>query len=414
MRNVPQARGRLAGVQWCSCLLGLVFVIAWPMTMRGQERVIHTNPLNREPGVRAAYDRFYTLDYDGALSRFQKVERAHPDDPMAADYVLETVLFHELYNKDLLDTTLYAHDGFLTGKHQVVEDKAFSAHIEELSGKAIRLAEVRLRKNPKDVDALYARGWSKSLRATYMGLVQRSFISALRMALQARDDNDKVLEIDPDYVDAELIVGVHQYVVGSLPLAIKVVAGLAGIHGNKEKGLAMLRDDGEHGVTTSVEARTALALFLRREAKYDEAVEWNESLKRQYPHNFLFWLESANLQKDAGNAQQAIALYRALLDQSQHAGYFTNAHLQLAWYGLADTLRGQRDAAGAADAFERVAAQPTVSPDLKRRAQLGAGMEYDLLGKRTEAEAAYRDVLALGESEQASDARRYLKAPYKG
>jgi hypothetical protein len=81
---------------------------------------------------------------------------------------------------------------------------------------------------------------------------------------------------------------------------------------------------------------------------------------------------------------------------------------------LADTLRGQRDAAGAADAFERVAAQPTVSPDLKRRAQLGAGMEYDLLGKRTEAEAAYRDVLALGESEQASDARRYLKAPYKG
>jgi hypothetical protein len=41
-------------------------------------------------------------------------------------------------------------------------------------------------------------------------------------------------------------------------------------------------------------------------------------------------------------------------------------------------------------------------------------MEYDLLGKREQAEAAYRDVLALGESEQASDARRYLKAPYKG
>src|SRR6185437_13848820 len=99
--------------------------------------------------------------------------------PMAADYVLETVLFHELYNLDLLDTTLYAHDGFLSGKHQVLEDKAFSAHIEELSGKAVQLAEARLKSNPKDVDALYARGWSKSLRATYMGLVQRSFISAL-------------------------------------------------------------------------------------------------------------------------------------------------------------------------------------------------------------------------------------------
>ena len=385
-----------------------------PLQMGGQERPVHTNPLNREPEVRAAYDHFYTLDYDGALRRFEKVEQAHPSDPMAADYVLETVLFHELYNLDLLDTTLYAHDGFLSNKHQVAEDKAFSAHIEELTDHAIDLAAARLKQNPKDVDALYARGWAKSLRATYTGLVQRSFIPALRMALSARNDNDKVLDLDPEYVDAELVVGVHQYVVGSLPLPIKLMAGLAGIHGSKEKGLAMLRECGKHGVTTSVEARVALALFLRREANYGEAAAVNDSLKRQYPHNFLFWLESANLQKDAGHAQQAIELYRELLNESQHTGYFTNPHLQLAWYGLGDTLRGQRDAAGAADAFEHVLVQPTVSADLKRRAQLGAGMEYDLMGKREQAEAAYRDVLALGESAQASDARRYLKTPYKG
>jgi tetratricopeptide (TPR) repeat protein len=401
-RNVT---GRVAGV---------ILALLWPAIVQASDRVVHTNPLNRDPEVRAAYDRFYTLDYDGALRRFEAIERAHPNDPMAADYVLETVLFHELYNLDLLDTTLYAHNGFLTGKHPVTENKAFSAHIEELTNHAVQLAEEQLQKTPKDVDALYARGWAKSLRATYMGLVQRSFISALRLALQARDDDDDVLAMDPQYVDAELVVGVHQYVVGSLPRAIKLLAGLAGIHGNKEKGLAMLRDDGEHGVTTSVEARVALALFLRREAQYAEAAQWNDSLKRQYPHNFLFWLEAANLQKDAGHAQQAIGQYRALLDQSRHPGYFTNAHLELAWFGLADTLRGQRDAAGSADAFERVLAQPTISPDLERRAQLGAGMEYDLLGKREQAEAAYRDVLALGDSEQATDARRYLKAPYRG
>ena len=405
---------RKTGMRWRICIVGGALAAVCVLTAGAQQRAVHTNPLNREPQVRAAYDRFYTLDYDGALQRFEKVEQAHPDDPMATDYVLETVLFHELYNLDLLDTTLYAHDGFLSGKHPVVEDKAFSAHIDELSAKAVQLAEVRLKENPKDVDALYARGWSKSLRAAYMGLVQRSFISALRVALQARADDDKVLDLDPDYVDAELVVGVHQYIVGSLPLPIKLMAGLAGIHGSKDKGLALLRDDGKRGVTTSVEARTALALFLRREAKYDEAAQWNESLKKQYPHNFLFWLESANLQKDSGKARDAIALYRALLLQAEHAGYFTNAHLELAWYGLADTLRGQRDAAGSADAFEHVLAQPTVSPDLKRRARLGAGMEYDLLGKREQAETAYRDVLALGESAQASDARRYLKTPYKG
>ena len=176
--------------------------------------------------------------------------------------------------------------------------------------------------------------------------------------------------------------GVHQYVAGALPLPIKLMAGLAGIHGSKDKGIALLRDCGERGVITSVEARTALALFLRREAKYDQAEEVNESLKRQYPHNFLFWLEAANLQKDAGRAQEAIALYRDLLRHAQRPGYFTNAHLQLAWFGLGDTLRGQRDGAGAVDAFEHVLEQPTVSPDLKRRARLGAGMEYDRMGDR--------------------------------
>lgn len=405
---------RFAGRWMRSCALSLLLALIWPISTQAQKQVVQTNPLNLKPEVRAAYDRFYTLDYDGALHRFQKVQQAHPDDPMAADYVLETVLFHQLYNLGLLDTTLYAHDGFLSGKHAVTEDKAFTAHIEDLSNRAIHLAEQQLRENPKNVDALYARGWSKSLHATYVGLVQRSFISALRLALQARNDNDHVLEIDPNYVDAELVVGVHQYVVGSLPFAIKMLAGIAGIRGNKEKGLALLRHDGKYGVTTSVEARTALALFLRREAEYDEAAEWNDSLKRQYPHNFLFWLEAANLQKDAGHAQEAIALYRSLLDQSRHAGYFTNAHLEQAWYGLADTLRGQRDSAGSVDAFEHALAQPTISPDMKRRAQLGIGMEYDLLGKREQAEAAYRDVLALGESDQASDARRYLKEPYKG
>ncbi len=417
----------LGGRGWLEGLLGLALCLVplapaqlgpaqsgAPLETGTPGRVVHTDPLNHDPVVRAAYERFYTLDYDGAERTFGQVEAAHPESPLAADYVLETVLFHELYNLDLLDTTLYAHDGFLTGKHQVTEDKAFTERLNSLADKAMSLAEVRLKADPKNVDALYARGWAKSLRATYLGLVQRSFLPALRLALQARGDNDRVLELDPNYVDAELVVGVHQYVVGSLPGPIKLVAGLAGIHGSKEKGLTLLRDDAVHGVTTSVEARTALSLFLRREAKYDEAIHWNETQKREYPKNFLFWLESANLRKDEGKAQEAIALYRALLTEAKRPGFFTNAHLELPWYGLADTLNGQKDAAAAADAYQQALLQPNISADLKRRAQLGAGQAYDLLGKRGEAEDAYRKVVAMGDSEEAGEAKRYLKSPYRG
>jgi tetratricopeptide (TPR) repeat protein len=244
--------------------------------------------------------------------------------------------------------------------------------------------------------------------------VEHSYIPALRQALQARGDDDKVLELDPNYVDAELVVGVHQYVVGSLPRGFKLMAGIAGIHGDKAKGLAMLRDDGQRGIITSVQARTALMLFLRREGKYAEASEIADSLRKQYPRNFLFWLEQANLYKDAGQADQAIADYRALLAQARKPGYFTNAHLQLAWFALAETLHGQKRYGEAAAAFEQALAQPGIGADLARRCELGLGMEYDLLHQRDKAIVAYQKVVDHGESAQASEAKRYLKTPYTG
>ena len=41
----------------------------------------------------------------------------------------------------------------------------------------------------------------------------------------------------------------------------------------------MLNDDGNRGVITSIEARTVIALFLRREARYKEAIEVVRGLK---------------------------------------------------------------------------------------------------------------------------------------
>ena len=85
---------------------------------------VDTNPLNLDPLVRQSFQRYYILDYDGALSGFEKVQAQNPTSPLAVDFVLDTVIFRELYRLDLLDTTFYAHDGFLTGKHAVVADRA--------------------------------------------------------------------------------------------------------------------------------------------------------------------------------------------------------------------------------------------------------------------------------------------------
>jgi len=375
----------------------------------------HTASLNLDPAVREAYQHFYNLDYDGAITRFVKVEQAHPEDPIAVMYVLDATLFRELNRLDLLDTTLYAHEGFLTSKHTVTEDKTAKHQIEGLADHAVDLASNRLKRKPDDIEALYARGYARSLKATYVGLVERSFVGGLHLALQARGDHERVLQLDPEFVDAKMVVGIHEYVVGTLPAPLKILAGMIGAGGSKSKGMVMLRDCAARGTITSVESRTTLSLFLRHDAKYGEAIDVARSLSQEYPRDFLFRLEEANLLKDSGQGPKAIAAYRELLQEAKKPGNFQSAHLELAYFGLGETLRGQRDFAGAADAYMQAVVQPTVSADLKQRARLGAGEMYDLSDERVRATEQYQALLAEDpNAPQADAARRLLRSAYAG
>ena len=151
----------------------------------------------------------------------------------------------------------------------------------------------------------------------------------LRLATKAKDDAVRALQIDPDYADAKLVAGVYEYVVGALPWPFKLMIGFAGITGSKPRGLEMLNDAGNRGVVTSIEARTVIALFLRREARYREAIQVVQGLKSQYPHDFLFCLEEANLRKDAGEGMGAVAAYREIASNSAKPVSYT--HLCRRW-----------------------------------------------------------------------------------
>lgn len=393
-------------VGWAIILLG---------TVAGWGAGVRTNPLNEDPLVREAYDHFYNLDYPGAVERFEHIYAKHPGDPQATALLLNAVIFQELYRQDLLDTTFYANDGFLSGKHATQEDPGTRDRISRLTDEAVREADQRLRRNPNDIDALFARGWARSLKCAYVAMVERGFGAGFRLASKAKDDEERVLEMDPNYVDAKLVVGVYQYVVGALPFPFKLLIGFAGITGSKSKGLELLRDAGARGVITSVEARTVIALFLRRESKYQEAIEVVRGLKAQYPHNYLFCLEEANLRKDAGEGMRAVDAYREIVADSARHGYFVDARLQLTFFGLGDALRGQRHYAEAAQAYEQAAASPAVGPELRLRSLLAAGQCRDLNGQRHQAIDDYWAVIREGPGTTRADtARKYLRNPYRG
>jgi hypothetical protein len=375
----------------------------------------HTNPLNRDPLVREAYEHFYNLDYAGAVERFERFHAAHPGDPQATTLLLDAVLFQELYRLDLLDTTFYANDGFLTGRHATEEDPKTRDRILGLADEAIHEADWRLGRNSGDIDALFARGWARSLKCTYIAMVERGFGAGFRLAIKAKDDHARVLQLDPDYVDAKLVVGVYEYVVGALPWPFKLMIGFAGITGSKTRGLEMLRDAGNRGVITTIESRTVIALFLRREARYKDAIQVVRGLKNLYPRDFLFCLEEANLRKDAGEGMDAVAAYREIVTNSARPGYFAEARLELAYFGLGDALRGQRHFSEAAQAYEQAAWTRNVGPELKIRSLLAAGECRDLNGERTLALRDYQMAIDAGPNTSRADtARKRLRSPFRG
>jgi len=249
----------------------------------------------------------------------------------------------------------------------------------------------------------------------FITLAEHSFSLAARQGYASRNDSEQALKLDPQYADAKMAMGLQLYAVASLPRWVRIIVGVMGVGGNKEQGLADLREAAAHGVVTSVESKTALSLFLRHDARYPEALQVQHGLADQYPHDFLFRLEVANLLKDEGHGLEAIAEYKKVLTDAAKPGYFADARLQLAFFGLGDTERGYNHIQDAANSFLQAAEQPNCSDWLRKRAQLNAGEMFDLLHDRAQAMKLYQMAAAPGgDQTQADAARRYLKTPFAG
>ena len=362
--------------------------------------------------VEVASDHFYNMEYDRSVQDFEKILDKSPNDPSSVNHLLSTVLLRELYRMGAMNSGEYASDSFIGEAHRAADPKV-KERVKQLIGRAEDLEEQELKLNPNNIDALYARGVTRAQFALYTALVERAWFSALRNAVGARRDHERVLELNPNYVDAKLVVGAHNYVMGSLPWSVKVAVALVGLSGTKEKGLEYLREVADSRGENSIDAKVVLSLFLRRERRYDEAREFMRELAGRYPRNYLFPLEEANLLRSSGHAPEAAAGYRRVW-QSGQEGKYAGLHYEIASWGLGELLRSQKDYAGAASAYEMVGQVPGADPETLQKANLAAGEMYDLLQKRDLAMKKYQTVLAENAGTlPAEKARRHIREAYR-
>jgi hypothetical protein len=208
-------------------------------------------------------------------------------------------------------------------------DPAQTAEFRKWIRQTKNLSEAKLKQNPRDIEALYFLGAAEGLDAAYAAAVEKKYRAALSKGSDAVDRHKQVLKIAPDFRDAELTIGLQNYIVGSLPLPLKMIAGTMGVRGSKKRGLETLERVSVEGNWARDLARVLLVDLYKREKRWKDAVATARVLSEKYPRNYLFKLQMAN----------ALASEIVTLQKAKDATATTGAAEEKELLSIFDSLR---------------------------------------------------------------------------
>jgi tetratricopeptide (TPR) repeat protein len=375
---------------------------------------------------RSGIEALYNLDYDKAERDFKEIVRLYPSHPAGPQLLAARLWIKTLYESRRLQSSLYSSESFYSSGDDKVDPKIITA-FRNLTREAKRLAEVRLKQNPKDIEALDWLAAIQGLKASFEEAVERRHFAALKDGDDAVDHHREVLRLDPNLIDAGLTVGLYEYVVGSLPLPIKVVAGITGFRGSKKKGLAMLERVAQAGTWSRDDARTLLIVLYTRERRFSDALSHARDLSAKYPRNYLFRLEAAdalvsqaeverknkNIEAAVKAEREAFATFDDLLHDRSVRDTVSRA-LDLVHFKYGEVLLTAGEGERAAKEFLAATRVERAEPTLVTMAHLYAARAFDLAGKRDDALSQYREVLTRPDIYAAHDeAKKGLREPYK-
>jgi tetratricopeptide (TPR) repeat protein len=372
-------------------------------------------PLAGQNLVDEGWDHFYNLEYDQALADFERAIAQNPNSPDLHNHLAETIVFKEMYRNGALESELVSGNNSLLRRPKLNPTEATRKRFLGEIDRALSLSEARLKKNPNDTGALYAEGISYGIRSNYFWVVEKSWHDSLRDATSARRAHNRVAELEPNDVDARLVQGLHDYIVGSLPWAYRMLGFLAGIRGDKEKGIREVQDVARNGKLNKVDAEIFLCALYRRESHTNLAVPLVQDLVQRFPRNYLLRLELSVMYSMAGDKAHGLeAVEEAARLKRAHAPGYDQLPWEKIYYQEGSIQFWYRDEEQALESLKRVVAGID-NVDLNTGAYtfLRIGQIYDMTHHRAEAVEFYKKAIAYEpQADAAAESRKYLTAPY--
>ena len=392
-------RGKIHGVMESSpimttrlMLLARLILFA-PGLAQGQPEEVGKEALPLET---EGYDLIYDYDFEEADALFQRLVDRFPDYAAGPFGRAITVYMRIAQQTGAMRGSSHRGDRFWdqTSKPEVSPEDV--AIFEEGYAEAVARCESILARDPDNILALYYLGVTQSVKAAWEMTILRSYFGGSRAMRGAVKNHRRVREIDPDYADVYQVLGVYDYGIATLPRALRFLARLFGLRGEKERGIEWVARTAHEGNRSRWGALWALQLFMQREDRLDEALDAVRTLREKFPKNPDFALEEAGIHLHHGETAEAREELLSFIERRDAGfGNFNLAPGGLPELRLGETWLFEENWEEAEAAFSQ-GLQSLPPPDVRVMLHFRRGNARDGLGQRQPALFDYKRVRQLG------------------
>jgi len=258
---------------------------------KAQEKSAQVPVMEADPSAQyleKGFQRLYELNFDGARVEFFAYQKSRPDDPLGKAAEAASYLFEQFNAKGVLTSEFFLSDAkFLGGVEGAAAQNQNAAFITA-NGKAREMAKLRLKSNPRDIHGLLAITIADGMESDYDALIIKKQLDGLKMMKQAEGEANTLLAIDSSQQDANVALGMSNYVIGCLPGYKRAFVWFGGIHGDRTKGMQLMASAADRGHYLQPFAKVMLALAYEREHQMDKAHDLLAQLAVEFPSNPVF------------------------------------------------------------------------------------------------------------------------------
>ncbi len=392
-------------------LLAFVLGLGSPTQARPVPADRPDDGIDPENFARAGQIHFYNNEYDDAFDNYRRAMALAPDNPRYHNYLATGYLYKQLYWSGQLDANLYSASNEFAKAQPIKADAALIRAFQEELKKSREIAQQRLAKNPNDVEALYALASSYAIEGNYHFSVTRELLAALSDGKQAKKYAQQVKKLDPNFADADLILGVYEYAIGSIPAYIRWLSFLIGLHGDKLAGIRLLHNAVTRSKYSSTDAAVLLAVIYNREKQYAYTRELLEQLGKYYPRNHIVPMQIAQTYKRENNIDKVLEIYLDIVRKAENGvPGFDRAPLDKVYYEIAAIYekKGSTDAALAY--YSKASQWNKAQQSVRAYSLLRRGEIYQRLQQPTKAREMYEAAAKLNVPETQRLANERLKS----